>query len=156
MCMLKYLLIEPKKIFECFICFWKWFFYFRILFFLSKCIFVFFSKNWFRGSFARSSRLRASRESWLREINFFVNSYRESRYCLVSISWLTTSRKMFLGKNWKFFQSIQRLSQLSRNLFTTNSFSRKLLSFSGHSRYCIATVSLLPNLQKTLVFSFIT
>ena len=55
----------------------------------------------------------------------------------------------------KIFQSIQRLSQLSRDLFTTNSFSRKFLSFSGHSRNCIATISLLPNLQNSRVFSFI-
>ena len=40
------------------------------LMFCSKCIFVFFFKNWFRGCLARSSRLRASREMSLREINF--------------------------------------------------------------------------------------
>ena len=28
MCMLKYLLIKSKKIFECFICFWNWFYTF--------------------------------------------------------------------------------------------------------------------------------
>ena len=32
------------------------------LMFCSKCIFVFFFKNWFKGCLARSSRLRASRE----------------------------------------------------------------------------------------------
>ena len=37
--------------------------------FCSKCIVVFFFKNWFRGLFARSSRLRASREMCLREIS---------------------------------------------------------------------------------------
>ena len=62
MCMLKYLLIKPKNIFECFICFWKWFYTFV------QCIFVFFFKNWFRGLFARSSWLKASREMCLREI----------------------------------------------------------------------------------------
>ena len=41
------------------------------LMFCSKCIFVFFFKNWFRGCFARSSWLRASHEKCLREINFF-------------------------------------------------------------------------------------
>ena len=39
--------------------------------FCLKYIFVFFFKNWFRGSFTRSSRLRASREASLREIKFF-------------------------------------------------------------------------------------
>ena len=42
MCMLKYLIIKPKKIFECFICFWKWFYTFIFFSVCSKCIFVFF------------------------------------------------------------------------------------------------------------------
>ena len=42
MCMLKYLLIKPKKIFERFICFLKVILYFRVFSFYSKCIFVFF------------------------------------------------------------------------------------------------------------------
>ena len=45
--------------------------YFRVFSFCSKCIFVFFFKSWFRGSFVRSSRLRASCETSLREIIFF-------------------------------------------------------------------------------------
>ena len=32
MCMLKYLMIKPKNIFECFICFWKWFYTFVFFF----------------------------------------------------------------------------------------------------------------------------
>ena len=32
---------NPKRFFECFICFWKWFYTF-VIFFFSKCIFVFF------------------------------------------------------------------------------------------------------------------
>jgi len=39
-----------------------------LLVFCSKCIFVFFFKNWFKGCFARSSLLRASCEMCLREI----------------------------------------------------------------------------------------
>ena len=62
MCMLKYLMTKSKKIFECFICFWKWFYTFVLLVFCSKCIFVFFFKNKFRSCFARSLQLRASRE----------------------------------------------------------------------------------------------
>ena len=72
MCMLKYLLIKPKKIFECFICFWKCFYSFVLLVFCSKYIIVFFFKNMFRGCFVRSSRLRASSEKFLKEINFFT------------------------------------------------------------------------------------
>ena len=33
-------LSNPKRFFECFICFWKWFYTFVSLVFLSKCIFV--------------------------------------------------------------------------------------------------------------------
>ena len=43
MCMLKYLMIKPKKIFECFICLWKWFYTFVLLVFLFKihcCVFL--------------------------------------------------------------------------------------------------------------------
>ena len=44
MCMLKYLLIKPKKIFECFICFWKWFYTFMILVFVQNAFLCFSSK----------------------------------------------------------------------------------------------------------------
>ena len=42
MCMLKYLLIKPKKFFECFICFWKWFntFVSYVLFKMHFCVFL--------------------------------------------------------------------------------------------------------------------
>ena len=36
MCMLKYLMIKPKKIFECFIYFWKWFYTFVFLVFVQN------------------------------------------------------------------------------------------------------------------------
>ena len=68
--------------------------YFYDFSFCSKCIFVFFFKNWFRGLFARSSQLRASREMCLREISKVTFSYRKSSYCLASISWLNPSREM--------------------------------------------------------------
>ena len=42
--------------------------YFRVFSFCSKCNFVFFFKNWFRGHITRSSWLRASCEMCLREI----------------------------------------------------------------------------------------
>ena len=50
---------------------------------------------------------------------------------------------MFLGKNWKFFNFIQRLSRLSRDCFATKSFSRKL-----------QCVSRLPDPRKMHVSSF--
>ena len=62
---------QTQKDFSVFYLFLKVILYFRVFSFCSKCIFVFFFKNWFRGSFARSSRLRASPEKCLREIKFF-------------------------------------------------------------------------------------
>ena len=55
---------------------------------------------------------------------------------------------MFLGKNWKIFKFIQRLSQLYRDCFMTKSFSRKLQCVSW-------LISRLSNMRKTSVFSFI-
>ena len=50
---------------------------------------------------------------------------------------------------------IYRLLRLPRDFFTTKSFSRKLLSFSGPFHDCITSTSLLPyNPRKTCVFSF--
>ena len=65
---------QTQKDFWVFICFWKWFYTFVLLvfFFFSKYSVVFFFKNMFRGCFVRSSRLRASRERCLREINFLT------------------------------------------------------------------------------------
>ena len=68
MYMLKYLVIKPKKIFECFICFWKWFYTFMLLVLVQNAFLCFSPKNWFKGFFARSLRLRASREKCLRDI----------------------------------------------------------------------------------------
>ena len=66
-----------------------------------------------------------------------------SPYCLTTISRLRSSCEMVLGKNWKFFNFTQRLLRLSRDCFTTKSFSRNL-----------QCVSQLPNPQKMHVFSF--
>ena len=74
------------------------------LMFCSKCIFVFFFKNWLRGCLARSLRLRASRKTSLREIKYFSISYRESCYCLASISWLKPSREMIFRQKLEIFQ----------------------------------------------------
>ena len=97
MYMLKYLLIKPKKIFECFICFWKWFYTFVSYVFVQNAFLCFFFKNWFRGCLLRSSRLRASREKGLREINFFILSHRNSRNCIATTSRPTASREMLFG-----------------------------------------------------------
>ena len=45
MCMLKYLLIKPKKIFECFICFRKWFYTFVSYVFVQNAFLCFSSKT---------------------------------------------------------------------------------------------------------------
>ena len=75
--------------------------YFCAFNFFSKCIFVLFFKNLFRGIFARSSRLRASCEKRLRGTKIL-------KFHTKNI--VTTSRlfhdqelpaKWFLGKNWK-------------------------------------------------------
>ena len=59
---------QTQKDFWVFYTFLKVILYFRAFNFCSKCIFVFFFKNWFKGCFARSSQLRAFSEMCLREI----------------------------------------------------------------------------------------
>ena len=59
---------QTQKDFWVFYMFLKVILYFRTFSFCSKCIFVFFFKNWFIGLFVRRLRLRASREMCLREI----------------------------------------------------------------------------------------
>ena len=59
---------QTQKDFWVFYMFLKVIVYFHAFSFCSKCIFGFFFKNWFRGLFTRSSRLRASCEMCLREI----------------------------------------------------------------------------------------
>ena len=53
---------QTQKYFWVFYMFLKVILYFHVSSFCSKCIFVLFIKTWFRGCFARSSRLRASCE----------------------------------------------------------------------------------------------
>ena len=75
---------QTQKDFWVFYMFLKVFLYFRTFSFCSKCIFVFFFKNWFKGCFARSSRLRASCEMCLKEI-------KKSRFhtkSLATASWV--------------------------------------------------------------------
>ena len=63
---------QTQKDFWVFYMFLKVILYFHVSSFYSTCIFVFFIKNWFRGCFTRSSRLRASRERCLREIKSHI------------------------------------------------------------------------------------
>ena len=146
--MLKYLLIKLKKNFECFICCWKWFYSFVLFSFCSKCIFVFFFKNWFRGLFARSLRLKASHEMCLREISKVTFSYRKSRYCLVSISRLNPSHEMIFRQ------------KLEKYKFHTEAIVTVLRLKASHEtsvlQWCFSQlISRLPNPRKTRVFSFI-
>ena len=59
---------QTQNNFWVFYMFLKVILYFHVFSFCSKYIFVFFFKNWFRGSFVRSSWLRTSHEICLREI----------------------------------------------------------------------------------------
>ena len=63
---------QTQKDLWVFYMFFKVILYFHVSSFCSKCMFVFFIKTWFRGCFARSSRLRASREMCLREIKSHI------------------------------------------------------------------------------------
>ena len=142
MCMLNYLSIKPKNIFECFICLWKWFYTFVLL----VCVFVLFSKNWFRGSFGRSLRLRASRESCLREINFF-SIHTESHYFLASVLRLSSSCEMVFRKKLEIFLfHTEAIATVLRLTASRESFWASMALF--------ATISLLPNLWKKCVFNF--
>ena len=107
--------------------------YFRAFSCFSKYIVVFFFKNMFRGCFARSSRLRASREKCLREIIFFYNSHRNFCDCLATRSQLTASYEMLFGRNWIFPNS----DRSYRGCITT--VSRLTAS---HESFCASEVSL--------------
>ena len=67
LCILNYLSIKPKKIFEYFICFWKCFYAFVFWVFIQIAFFMIFIKNSFRGIFTKSSRLSSSHENGLRQ-----------------------------------------------------------------------------------------
>ena len=113
--------------------------YFYVFGFCSKYILVFFFKNWFKGYFARSSRLRASHEMCLREI-------KKSHFHTKSL--VVASRvfhdKILLAKCFQVKTGNFSISHRGyHDCLATKSFSRKL--------QCVLQ---LPNLQKTHVFSF--
>ena len=132
---------QTQKDFSVFYMFLKVILYFHVFSFCSKCIFVFFFKNWFRGLFARSSQLRASRKMCLREISKVTFSYKKSRYCLTSISRLNFSPEMFLGKTRIFSSSYK----VHRDYFAPISRLRASHESFNMSRDFLTIVSLLSN-----------
>ena len=115
-----------------------------LLVLVQNALLCFSSKNMFRGCFARSSQLRASREKCLREINYFDNSHRNFCDYLATILRLTASREMLFGQNWIFPNSdrsycgciatVLRLTA-SRKSFCASKVS--LASTSRLRRYCL-------------------
>ena len=86
-CMLNSLLIKPKNIFECFICFWKWFLSFLFWKFSSKCQNFCVEKLgvWqFCDSLRKWMQSHPSREVIWGNLNFFTNSSREFRNSFMS------------------------------------------------------------------------
>ena len=110
---------QTQKYFWVFYMFFKVILYFPVFRFCSKCIFVFFFKNWFRGLFARSSWLRASRKMCLREISK-SHFHTESLATALRVFQTKLFPRNVFRQNWKFFKFIQRLSQLraSRESFS--------------------------------------
>ena len=137
MCMLKYLLIKPKTIFECFICFWKWFYTFVILVFVQNAFLCFYSKTgskvFSQEALARSSQLRASCKMCLREISKVTFSYRKSHYCLMSISRLNPSREMV-------FRLKLEISKFHIEAIAIVSWLRASCESFSMSRDCFATL----------------
>ena len=146
MCMLNLLPIKPKKIFECFISFWKCFWYFCVFSFCSKCNFCFSSKT---GSevfsrVAHDLELPAKFALGKLKSHIFIQklSLLPREYFMTKLF----SRNVF-RQNCNFLKFIQRLSRLYRYCFATKSFSQKL-------QYVSRLISLLSNSRKIRVFSF--
>ena len=110
---------QTQKDFWVFYMFLKVILFFRSFSFCSKCIFVFFFKNWFKGLFTRSSPLIASREMCLREISK-SHFHTESLATALRVFQTKLFPQNVFRQNWKFFKFIQRLSQLraSRESFS--------------------------------------
>ena len=68
--------------------------YFRALSFCSKCIFVLFFKNLFRGIFCKKLVTKSFPQKEFRGILKISFSYREYRNCLATILQPSTSREM--------------------------------------------------------------
>ena len=70
MCMLKYLLIKPKYIFECFICFWKWFYTFVSFVFIQNAFLCFSSKTGLEGVSREARALELPAKSFVLQMHF--------------------------------------------------------------------------------------
>ena len=90
MCMLNYLMIKPKNIFECFICFCKWFYTFVLLVFVQNALLCFSSKNMFRGCF--SSMLFG--RNWISLYLVWISLYGP-----IEISWIPRTSLIKLQKH---------------------------------------------------------
>ena len=142
---------QTQKDFWVFYMFLKVILYFCVFSFGQNAFCVFFIKIWFRGCFARSSRLRASREKCLRELIFSLCHTKT----LATVSQLFRDQQL-LAKcclvKTGIFQNSDRgyrncIATVSRPKASRESFCASVAIF--------ATVSLLSNSWKTHVFSFI-
>ena len=104
MCILNYLSIKPKNIFEYFICFSKCFYAFVFWVFVQIAFFMFYIKKSFRGISWKSSRLSTSRKNGFRQTMKTQISDRNFCDCLTIVSWVKSSRKKFCTSE-SFFAS---------------------------------------------------
>ena len=153
MCMLKYLLIKSKKIFECFICFLKWFYTFVILVFVQNAFLCFSSKTGSEVFSREACNLELSAKC---AYGKFQSHIFIQKVLLLPREYFTT--KLFswnvLGKNWKFSSSYRGYRDCLMTVSWLKASHEKLLTFSGPFRDCIVSASLLPNPRKMHFFSF--
>ena len=138
---------QTQKYFWVFYMFLKVILYFRAFSFCSKCIFVFFFKNWFRGCFVRSSRLRASCKKCLREMIFWQFTQKLSQ---LSHDYIATVSRLYRNQQLLakcclakigFFQiqteAITTVSRFkaSRESFYASEVSLTITSWLRH--YCL-------------------
>ena len=132
------ILDKTQKYFWVFYLFLKVILYFRAFSFCSKCIFVFFFKNWFRGCFVRSSRLRASCKKCLREMIFWQFTQKLSQ---LSHDYIATNsflrNAVWLKLDFSKFR--QKLSLLSRDLKLLAKVFMHQRSLSQLPRDCVTT-----------------
>ena len=100
----KCLLIKPKNIFECFICFSQWFCTFMFLVFIQHAFLCFSSKTDSEVVLqeARDLKLPAKCAWGKSKVIFFI---RNSHYCIAGISRLTSSREMVFRQKLIFSQN---------------------------------------------------
>ena len=92
LCILKCLLIKPKKIFEYFICFWKCFYAFVFWVFVLKLHFLCFSSKTFLEAFSQNLATKLFPRKWVKEKHENIN-FRQR------LSWLSCdcfASKVFL------------------------------------------------------------